>query len=78
MNLLHDHFFRVLTDDGREEISLPELLEALGTDRVHQLVGIQRHQADAFHVFLTYLAGAVLVRNGDTAPCKQPTTGERG
>ncbi len=68
MNLLHDPLFRVLTDDGREEISLPELLEALGTDRVHQLVGIQRHQADAFHVFLTYLAGAVLVRNGDTAP----------
>ena len=60
--------FRVLTEAGPEEVSLPTLLELFGEDAVRQLVGIQRYQADAFHVFLAYLGGAVLARRGDTSP----------
>jgi CRISPR system Cascade subunit CasA len=47
-------------------MSLPELLTAMGTDSVDSLPGIQRHQEDGFHVFLCYLAAAVLARQGDT------------
>ena len=68
MNLLYDPLFRVLTEAGPEEVSLPTLLELFGEDAVRQLVGIQRYQADAFHVFLAYLGGAVLARRGDTSP----------
>ncbi len=67
MNLLYDPLFRVLTDKGFEEVDLPTLMEYLGREVVDRLVGIQRYQADAFHVFLTYLGGAVLVRRGDTS-----------
>ena len=55
MNLLYDPLFRVLTDKGFEEVDLPTLMEYLGREVVDRLVGIQRYQADAFHVFLTYL-----------------------
>jgi len=68
MNLLRDRVFRVLTRDGPTQASLPVLLELLGRDEVEQLTGIQRHQADAFHVFLSYLAGAILARRGDASP----------
>lgn len=47
-------------------MSLPHLLEALGNDSVESFPGIQRHQEDGFHVFLCYLAAAVLARQGDT------------
>jgi CRISPR system Cascade subunit CasA len=62
MNLVCDPMFRVQTRDGLERMSLPQLLTALGTDRVESLPGLQRHQEDAFHIFLCYLAGAVLAR----------------
>lgn len=68
MNLLVDPLLRAVTDQGQEPLSLPALLAALGDDRVHHLVGLQRHQADAFHVFLCYLAGAILARDGQTDP----------
>lgn len=62
MNLLTDPLFRIETLNGLEHQDLPGLLEALGKDRVASLPGLQRHQEDAWHVFLCYLAGAVLNR----------------
>jgi CRISPR system Cascade subunit CasA len=70
MNLLTEPVFRVETPDGQERLSLPQLLEALGLDRVESLPGLQRHQEDAFHIFLCYLAGAVLARESQTNPCQ--------
>ena len=52
-------------------MSLPELLASYGEKRVQQLVGLQRHQHDAFHVFLCYLAGAVLAKRNETNPIQK-------
>jgi len=68
MNLLTDDLFQAVTDEGPGRLSLPGLLEALGADRVLALSGVQRHQADIFHIFLCYLAGAVLARQGQGDP----------
>ncbi len=68
MNLLTDPIFRVRTPDGPATVCLPELLALLGQDRVDSLTGLQRHQEDAFHIFCCYLAGAVLVRTGESSP----------
>ncbi len=69
-NLLVDPVFRALAPDGEVRLSLPGLLEALGVDRIDALPGLQRHQEDAFHIFLCYLAGAVLAREGRDAPAQ--------
>lgn len=68
MNLLTESIFRTETKSGNEKLNLPELLAAYGANRINQLTGIQRHQQDAFHVFLSYLAGAVLVRQNIDEP----------
>ncbi len=68
MNLLVDPLFRVATADSLERHDLPTLLQALGEDRVESLPGLQRHQEDAFHIFLCYLAGAVLARENRDDP----------
>ena len=44
------------------------LFARLGKNEVRHLTRIQRHQYDAFHVFLCYLAGAVLARDGSSNP----------
>jgi CRISPR system Cascade subunit CasA len=49
-------------------MNLPALLSALGRDEVDALPGLQRHQEDPFHIFLCYLAAAVLDRQGVTEP----------
>lgn len=67
-NLLQDPLFRIETAQGLEKQNLPGLLTALGEDRVLALPGLQRHQEDAFHIFLCYLAGAVLARGGQNEP----------
>lgn len=72
MNLLVDPIFRVLTKDGPVALNLPDLLAALGTDDIEHFVGLQRHQDDAFHVFLCSLAAAILARNGDSDPTQSP------
>ena len=66
MNLLTDSVFRVEspTSDDVSRVSLPGLLAALGEGRVRSYPGLMRHQEDALHVFLTYLATAVLARDG--------------
>ncbi|HCB12601.1 MAG TPA: type I-E CRISPR-associated protein Cse1/CasA [Gammaproteobacteria bacterium] len=68
MNLLTEPVFRVQTATGPQAMSLPGLLAALGADTVESLPGLQRHQEDAFHIFLCYLAGAVLARAGVQDP----------
>lgn len=72
MNLLLDPLFRVHLREQTIRASLPELLAFLGEDQVDSLPGLQRHQEDAFHIFLCYLAGAVLDRQGQQTP-KQST-----
>ncbi|HDK02781.1 MAG TPA: type I-E CRISPR-associated protein Cse1/CasA, partial [Gammaproteobacteria bacterium] len=68
-NLLDDDVFGVVHIDGRRErLSLPGLLAAMGQGTVEGLPGIQRHQIDAFHVFLVYLAATVLDRQGRVDP----------
>lgn len=68
MNLLTDPLIRVETSDGILHMCLPELLAALGENRAASLPGLQRHQEDAFHIFLCYLAGALLAREGRESP----------
>lgn len=68
MNLLTEPVFRAQTTAGLTTVSLPGLLAALGADEVESLPGLQRHQEDAFHIFLCYLAGAVLTRAGSDDP----------
>lgn len=68
MNLLVDPVFRVRTLDGVDRYNLPELMALLGEEKIESLPGLQRHQEDAFHVFLCYLAGAVLARTGADDP----------
>jgi len=68
-NLLLDDVFGIQLPSGeRRSLSLPALLQALGRGEVESFTGIQRHQADAFHIFLCYLAGAVLDREGKSDP----------
>lgn len=66
MNLLTDPIFRTHTNQGPQSLSLPALLSALGRDEVKSLPGLQRHQEDPLHIFLCYLAAAVLDRQGTT------------
>lgn len=78
MNLLTDPLFRVETEKGMEYLSLPALFARLGKNEVNRLVGIQRHQHDAFHVFLCYLAGAVLARYGSSDPVQNDEFWRKG
>jgi CRISPR system Cascade subunit CasA len=68
MNLLTDPILRAQTDQGLRTLSLPALLSALGRNKVESLPGLQRHQEDPFHIFLCYLAAAVLDRQGVADP----------
>jgi len=68
MNLLTDEVFQVVNTGKTVRLSLPGLLQALGHDRVDALAGIQRHQADVFHIFLCYLAGSALLRSRRAEP----------
>lgn len=62
-DLLTDGIFRVnFQGAGIQVMNLPQLFAALGEDRVDSLPGLQSHQEDIFHIFLCYLAGAMLAR----------------
>lgn len=76
--LLYDPVFRAETPQGPARLSLPALLAALGKDEVESLPGLQRHQEDAFHIFLCYLAGAVLARAGQTEPIQPEAFWRKG
>jgi|CZCA01.1.fsa_nt_gi CRISPR system Cascade subunit CasA len=77
-NLLTEPILRVVTNQGRKRMNLPGLLSALGRDEVHHYESIQRHQEDAFHVFLSYLAGAILTRFNLTDPVQDETFWRQG
>ena len=68
MNLLTEPIFRAQTGQGPQALSLPALLATLGRDGITSLPGLQRHQEDPFHIFLCYLAAAVLDRQGINDP----------
>jgi CRISPR system Cascade subunit CasA len=70
-NLLTDPILGLQTPTGLEPTDLPGLLAALGDDRALSLPGLQRHQEDAFHIFLCYLAAAVLARQGARNPAQE-------
>lgn len=73
-NLLLDDVFGVQLPSGeRCVLSLPALLQALGRAEVESFTGIQRHQLDAFHIFLCYLAATVLDREGHTDASQDET-----
>lgn len=56
-NLLSDRFFRVrLAGRGKEQLSLPEVYEALAADQVESFIGLRPHQRHAWHAFLAQLA----------------------
>lgn len=62
-DLLADPLLTMRDSAGAEQaVSLPALLAALGRGDVESLPRVQRHQVDAIHMFLCYLAGNVLVR----------------
>ncbi len=70
-NLLTDEIFGIERGDGsRARLSLPGLLAALGENAIESLTGLRRHQGDTFHIFLCYLAAAVLERDGTTEPVR--------
>jgi len=72
MNLLTDPLFRVEIANGPRRLSsLPALLTALGADEVESLPGLQRHQEDAFHIFLCQLAASVLLREKKSNPIQE-------
>lgn len=73
-NLLLDEVFGVQLPSGeRCVLSLPALLQALGRAEVESFTGVQRHQLDAFHIFLCYLAATVLDREGQTDASQDET-----
>lgn len=72
-NLLTDPIFRLEYPTSIERTDLPGLLAALGDDRALSLPGLQRHQEDAFHIFLCYLAAAVLCRQNAKDPVQDAT-----
>ena len=79
MNLLYDRIFRIVNSDGKQfELTLPGLLSALGKDEVYSMPGLQRHQEDAFYIFLCYLAGMILARSGIDNPVQDEAFWEKG
>ncbi len=71
INILQDPVFRVTDHHHPHTLTLPEVLEALGRDAVDHFLGLQGHQQDAVHVFLSYLAATILARRHETIP-RQP------
>lgn len=67
-DLLIDPLFELESPTGLDRTDLPGLLAALGDGRALSMPRLQRHQEEAFHIFLCYLAAAVLVRNGQSKP----------
>lgn len=51
-------------DGARMAMSLPEVMEGLGDDRISSFTALQRHQAHAWHAFLVQLGAAALDRAG--------------
>lgn len=75
LNLLQDSFIRVGLTDGRAvRLSLPEVFEALGADRVLEFTALRAHQRAGWHMLLAQL-GALATHRSGTRPV---TTAEWG
>ena len=70
-NLLDDRILGAeLAGGTRAQLSLPELLTAMGEGAVQHLTGTQRHQGDPVHMFLVSLAAIALDRAGESSPAQ--------
>jgi len=78
MNLLTDPILRIEKPGEMLSLDLPTLLEALGSEDVMGFAGLQRHQEDALHVFLSSLAAAILARGGSAKPMHDADFWRRG
>jgi CRISPR system Cascade subunit CasA len=61
-DLLSEPLIGVITPEGPQRLSLPELLAALSAGRVTSYTGLRAHQADPWHVFLVQLAASIQAR----------------
>jgi CRISPR system Cascade subunit CasA len=61
-DLLSDPLIGVITPEGTQRLSLPELLAALSAGRIDGYTGLRAHQADPWHVFLVQLAASIQAR----------------
>ena len=64
MNVLTDPVFTTSTDTGVEGLSLPEVYERLGQDRVEGFTKLQAHQRQGWHCFLAQLGAIAAEENG--------------
>lgn len=71
-DLLHHPLIGVISRDGIEKLSLPEVFAGLVDDRIISFTGIRAHQADVWHVFLVQLGASILARHPDIAPEAPP------
>ena len=68
-SLLLDPLLRASLSDGTvESLSLPEVYEAMATDRVVAFQALRSHQRHAWHAFLAQLGAIALYRAGRTEP----------
>ena len=66
-NLLTEHLIRVRHADGSTSVaSLPDVYEAMVSDRVEAFPALRPHQRHAWHAFLAQLAAVALFRAGRT------------
>lgn len=65
-SLLDESLFRVQTqEDERSELSLPQVLGQLASDKITSFDALQPHQRQAWYCFLVQLAAAALAGNGE-------------
>jgi len=64
-SLLDEPLFSVQTqEDGRSELSLPQILGRLASNKIMSFDALQPHQRQAWYCFLVQLAAIALARNG--------------
>jgi CRISPR system Cascade subunit CasA len=65
-SLLNEPLFRVQTrENGRTELSLPQLLGGLASSEITSFDALQPHQRQGWYCFLVQLAAIALARNGE-------------
>ncbi len=67
-NLLIDPIFSVRMGEAKEELSLPQVLEAMGAGRDLEFSMLRRHQHHAWFSFLVQLGAIVSHRFGHSSP----------
>ncbi|MBF0546389.1 MAG: type I-E CRISPR-associated protein Cse1/CasA [Candidatus Riflebacteria bacterium] len=67
-NCLREPLFNVRTKSGKKLLSLPQILENLGTNSIEAFSNLQKHQEHAWHAFLVQLSAIALHRSGKSDP----------